>query len=202
MALVFETFSTAQEVIYYKSFTGYRVPPKMQSPIPFEGTKGLASFYIAHHGHDERLIWFVKILIEKQAVYPFWLEEPQPPRTLIFFEVAQHSRLEVAEIGRPIEYGATRHRGDYFEGKVGPSGRDGQAELLLRKVFTADFYAYWPSGRLKQRKLVRSDESATLWWYDECGKVIEQAERTSGGFSPADLGADNREGGQARAVAY
>lgn len=184
MVLSYEAFSCALGADPYKSFTGYQIPPKLQGPIAFAKTERLVSFYLARHDGG-RLLWFAKILVEKQSSRPWRSVVPRAPGSLLFFEVKMGA--EALEPGRPIDYPATEHRNEYFEVEVDASGREGRAELLRRKVFFADLYTYRPNGTLRQRKLVRTDESFSMWRYDNHGNVIEQAEERSGGFFPAEL---------------
>ena len=185
MVLSYETVSSARGVVYSQSFAGYHIPPKLQSRIPFEKTEGLASFYLARHEDRGRLLWFAKILVEKQSPRPRRSGEPRPPDSRLFFEATVGSESD--EVGAPITYTATEHRATYFQVEVGPEGRKGPAELLCRKVFFVDLYTYWPGGALRQRKLVRNDESFSVWEYDERGDLVSQVVEPSGGFSSSEL---------------
>jgi len=184
MVLRYETFSSAPGVAYYQSFGGYHIPPKPRGPIPFEETARLASFYLARHEKAGRLLWFAKILVEKVPDGHWQPPEALPPGAHCFLDVVVGSAG--IEPGPPIDYQATNHRADYLTVEAGPDGLPGQAELLHRKVFFADLYLYRPNGKLRLRKLVRTDEGFSLWHYDDRGNVVAQLEESSGGFSPAE----------------
>jgi hypothetical protein len=198
MGLVYTVFGTFPGAVFYKSFAGYRLPPKLQSPILFEETARLASFYIAHHHKDGRLAWFAKILAEQRPdERKVELSERRQPRALVFFKaVRQGPQKEDVVVDGPVDYADTKDQSEYFEGEVGAPGSDARATLICRNVFFADLYAYWPSGKVKQRKLVRSDGSASLWCYDQRGKLVNQSKTPSGGFSASQSRVNEGEEGQ------
>jgi len=184
MSLPYEMFSSARGAAYYRSFAGYRIPPQLQDPIPFEMTEELASFYLARHEDRERLLWFAKILVERRNDREWRSAEKRRPGSRLFFAAEVGS--EHFELAQPISYPATKGRAGYFQVQVGPDGFEGRAELLCRKVVFADFYTYGPSGRLRQRKLVKDDEGYSVWRYDDRGNVVGQSTAATDGISSAE----------------
>jgi len=184
MSLSYEMFSSARGATYYLSFAGYRIPPNLQGPIPFEMTEKLASFYLARHEDGGRLLWFAKILVESQDGRPWRGAEARRPGSRLFVEADVGS--EGFELAQAISYPTTKGRAAYFQVEVGPDGFEGWAELLCRKVVFADFYTYGSNGRLRQRKLVKDDEGYSVWRYDNRGNVVEQSTAVTDGVSPAE----------------
>jgi hypothetical protein len=184
MTLTYETLSLVPG-LYYKSFAGYQVRAKMEGPIRFDNTERLSSFCLVRHDNAGRLLWFAKIIVEKQSTLPWRAADQRPSDSLLFFEAKIGSAG--IEVGSPLEYRATEHLNNYVQVKHRQAGSAGQAELLQRSVFFADLYAYGPRGKLRQRKLVRADESFSAWEYDDHGHVVAEAQEPCGGFSPEEL---------------
>jgi hypothetical protein len=176
-------FSSARGAACYRSFLGYRIPPKLQGPISFEMTEELASFYLARH-EEGLLLWLAKILVESQDVRAWRSPQKRRPGSRLF--TAADVGSVHFEPAQPISYPETKGRAVYFQIDVGPDGFEGRAELLFRNVVFADFYTYGPGGRLRQRKLVREDEGSSVWRYDDRGNIVEQSTALADGISPAE----------------
>ncbi len=195
MSLLFHRFSTCPGATFYQSFDGYAVPPKPLNPIPFAQTEVLTSFYIARRDQCARLTWFTKILLRRESTTRITWEEHEPTGSAIFFRV-QRDGPGIAKNGAVIRYECTLSEDEYFRGKVSPSGHDVQAELLSRVVVLADVYSYDDSGRLKTRKMVRTDGSATVCLYDQRGNVVEKVEKPKEDISDSELGSGSANKGE------
>src|SRR6266436_629795 len=99
MTLRYDQFSRLPGIVYYQSFTGYRLPPKLKDPVLFAQTKNLASFYIARK--ERSAWWYAKIFVEKHTGRSFHLLKPCLPGTTMFFD-ADTDRPGQAEPGCPI----------------------------------------------------------------------------------------------------
>jgi hypothetical protein len=187
MTLSYERFSRAPGSMYYQSVAGYQVPPRPQGQIEFEKTMRLASFCLARHDDGARLQWFAKIAVEKQDTRRWRLTEARNPGSLVFFEVRVGDGLNGSAMCPPIEYRATQQSAEYFEVEVATPGVEGQGSLLHRTVVFADLYLYGVGKVVRQRKLVRTDESVSIWEYDDRGRIVKQSEEPNGGFSPTEL---------------
>ena len=148
-------------VKYYQSFDGYSVPFTPLNELPFEKTSDLKTFYIGQFDSRERLIKFVKILLERGPGSPFRLDSQREPGERLFFESIPPAQQEQPS-ATSIPYEETENLSEYFAGEVGNDGLTGEAHLMRRVKFFEDAYEYGADELAERRVLTREDGSQII----------------------------------------
>ncbi len=159
---------------YSRSFASYEVPFRPDEPIDFADTEGLKSFYASYHDQAGRVVRFDKVQLVRadNAAQEFELPIAAPPGAAVYFEVVRGPATPGLRLGARLDYPQTEHLTELYAGKVGPSGKTGQATLFRKEIAFSDTYDYWPTGHLRKRTMTGPDQPPSVTHYDREGRPV------------------------------
>lgn len=159
---------------YYRSFASYEIPFRPVDPVPFAGTEGLRSFYVAYHDPAGRVVRFDKVQCVRASkdVQTLPMSGDAAAGSAVYFAAVADPSSGAVRPGGMLGYGGTEDRGEFFAGVVGPTGNECTVTRMRRDVAFTDRYEYWPNGRLRSRVKSGPNQEPAGESYDDSGNRV------------------------------